>query len=41
VYDARLGVQKTVSGRAFTCVPINEVIKKGMPNLMCGYMRKF
>ncbi|MDD5427640.1 MAG: hypothetical protein PHI58_00165 [Candidatus Omnitrophica bacterium] len=40
VYDRRLGAQKTVSGRDFTCVPIGEVLKKGMPNSLCGYMRK-
>lgn len=38
VYDNRLGSQKTVSGKDFTCVPINEVINKSMPYLSCGYM---
>ena len=37
-YDDRLGAQKTISGNAFTCVPIGEVIKKGMPNSSCGYI---
>ncbi len=40
VYTSRLGSQKTVSGRSFTCVPIGEVLKKGMPNSMCGYLRR-
>lgn len=39
VYGARLGSQKTVSGRTFTCVPIGDVLKKGMPNLSCGYLK--
>ncbi len=38
IYEDRLGPQKTVSGKAFTCVPINEVINKGMPHSSCGYM---
>ena len=38
VYDKRIGSQKTISGKAFTCVPIGEVIKKGQPNRSCGYM---
>ena len=37
-YDARLGLQLTVSGKPFTCVPINDVINKGMPNQACGYL---
>ena len=38
-YNDRLGTQKTVSGNTFTCVPISEVIKKGMPNMSCGYIK--
>ena len=38
VYDKRLGSQKTVSGKTFTCVPIREVIKKGLPYSSCGYI---
>ena len=37
-YNERLGSQKTVSGNIFTCVPIGEVLKKGMPNSSCGYL---
>lgn len=37
IYDERFGLRKTVSGRSFTCVPINEVINKGMPYSSCGY----
>ncbi|MDD3905856.1 MAG: hypothetical protein PHS46_04905 [Candidatus Omnitrophica bacterium] len=38
IYDKRLGAQRTVSGKIFTCVPIQEVLKKGMPNKSCGYL---
>ena len=38
IYEDRLGAQKTVSGKNFTCVPINEVINKGMPHSVCGYI---
>jgi uncharacterized cysteine cluster protein YcgN (CxxCxxCC family) len=38
-YESRLGRQATVSGRVFTCVPIREVVKKGLPNEGCGYGR--
>ena len=38
-YDNRLGPQRTVSGRAFTCVSIREVIRKGLPYLACGYAK--
>ena len=37
-YNERLGSQKTVSGKTFTCVPIREVIKKGLPSSSCGYI---
>ncbi|MFA5143454.1 MAG: hypothetical protein WC522_04725 [Candidatus Omnitrophota bacterium] len=40
IYTRRLGSQKTVSGRTFTCVPINEVIKKGLPYSSCGYLTR-
>lgn len=36
-YESRLGRQVTVSGRVFTCVPIREVVRKGLPNEGCGY----
>jgi uncharacterized cysteine cluster protein YcgN (CxxCxxCC family) len=38
-YGVRLGVQKTVSGRQFTCVPIRDVLKFGIPYDGCGYRR--
>jgi len=37
-YNERLGAQKTVSGKTFICVPIGEVLKKGIPNSSCGYL---
>lgn len=39
-YDNRLGRQLTVSGREFTCVPIYDVIRKGMPHTGCGYTKQ-
>ncbi len=36
-YKNRLGTQVTVSGRHFTCVPIREIINKGLPYEQCGY----
>lgn len=38
-YDNRLGAQRTVTGKVFTCVPIREVVKKGLPYSGCGYGR--
>ena len=38
-YESRLGRQVTISGRVFTCVPIREVVRKGLPNEGCGYGR--
>lgn len=39
VYESRLGSQVTVTGRAFTCVQIREVVRFGMPSEGCGYGR--
>ena len=39
VYESRLGRQVTISGLAFTCVSIREVVRKGLPNEGCGYGR--
>ena len=39
VYYNRLGSQRTISGGIFTCVPIQEVMRKGSPNSECGYAR--
>jgi hypothetical protein len=36
-YDTRIGVQRTVSGRTFTCIPIRDVRRFGMPFEGCGY----
>lgn len=38
-YENRFGPQLTVSGRAFTCVPIRDVVRKGLPYEGCGYAR--
>jgi hypothetical protein len=38
VYNARLGLQKTVSGKSFTCVLIRENLKKSpLPFPRCPY----
>lgn len=37
IYNARFGVQKTVSGKEFTCVPIRDVINFGVHYEGCGY----
>jgi len=39
IYDRRLGPQRTVSGKSFTCVPIRENYKLGIPYSGCGYAR--
>lgn len=36
-YANRLGAQRTVSGRIFTCVDIRDVLAKGLPYEDCGY----
>jgi len=38
VYDQRLGSQKTVSGKSFTCVPIRDNINRGFSNPKCLYV---
>ena len=39
-YSARIGMQRTISGKEFTCVPIRDVLVHGTPNEGCGYARK-
>jgi len=39
-YDNRFGPQRTVSGKAFTCVSIRENIKRGFSNPNCAYAQK-
>ncbi|MFA4982331.1 MAG: hypothetical protein WC592_07700 [Candidatus Omnitrophota bacterium] len=39
VYDNRLGPQKTVSGRGFTCVPIRDNIARGFRIPGCAYVK--
>ncbi len=38
-YDDRLGAQKTVSGRDFTCVMIRDVLKFESPYPECAYSK--
>lgn len=40
IYDKRFGVQKTLSGKSFACVPIRDLIKGGVSFPGCVYMRK-
>lgn len=37
IYDNRLGPQRTVSGKDFTCVPIKDSINRGFYNSNCPY----
>jgi hypothetical protein len=39
-YAARLGAQKTVSGKSFTCVPIRAVLKYESPHPGCAYVKR-
>jgi hypothetical protein len=38
VYENRLGPQKTISGKFFTCVPIKDNIRTGFSNPTCIYI---
>lgn len=37
IYDTRLGLQKTLSGRVFMCINIRDVIKSGTHYNNCPY----
>ena len=37
-YGDRLGMQKTVSGKIFTCVPIKDNMLKGFSGPNCAYV---
>lgn len=37
IYQVRFGVQKTASGKEFTCVAIRDVINFGVHYEGCGY----
>ena len=40
IYENRLGLHKTVSGREFLCVPIRQVLDKSWPgDQCCGYKK--
>jgi len=38
-YQNRLGLQRTISGKIFTCVEIRDVLSKGLPYEGCSYSR--
>lgn len=38
-YHSRLGLQRTVTGKIFTCVEIRDVLTKGLPHEGCSYSR--
>ena len=40
VYEARLGVRETVSGKMFTCVAIRDNIRGGFSHPDCVYVKK-
>jgi len=37
VYETRLGLQKTVGGKIFNCVPIRELARQGRLRPGCAY----
>ncbi len=39
VYDKRLGKQKTISGKEFSCVEIRDVLKFGPVHPGCAYLK--
>lgn len=39
-YGNRLGPQRTVSGKAFTCVPIRNNLKYELTHKKCGYAKR-
>lgn len=39
-YNNRLGAQKTVSGKTFTCVPIRDNLKYELAYQKCGYAKR-
>ena len=39
IYDLRLGLQKTVSGKIFSCVSIGELIRRGSLREACAYKK--
>jgi len=38
-YEARLGKQKTITGKEFTCVSVHEMIKTDTLRLHCAYRK--
>jgi len=39
VYDNRIGVQSTVSGKTFACMPIREIFRFKSPYPNCAYFK--
>jgi len=39
VYENRLGPQRTVSGKIFTCVLIKDNIRAGFSHVDCAYLK--
>lgn len=39
VYENRFGEQKTISGKIFHCIPIDDVIRNGGGRPNCAYRR--
>jgi len=37
IYNNRLGLQKTISGKTFSCIPIKDAIRCGFCNPDCAY----
>ena len=37
-YNTRFGVQTTISGKTFNCVPIRDVLKRSFIYNDCGYI---
>ena len=38
VYERRSGLQKTLSGKSFNCVPIREPVRLELPYSRCPYI---
>lgn len=37
IYENRLGLQRTVSGKIFNCVPIRDVVRQDLLRPNCAY----
>lgn len=42
IYENRFGMQRSISGREFTCVPIRDILHKSWAgDFNCAYKRRF